>query len=76
MWQKLLTSKSTYFALGAVVGLSYKTVIPAIGRALRPVVKETVKGGIVLGQQVQTLVDEAREELEDIVAEAQQDLNH
>jgi hypothetical protein len=65
-----LTSRAAVFALGVVAASALRAYGPALGRLLRPVVKETIKGGLVAGRELQTLADEVREELEDVAAEA------
>lgn len=74
LWPKILTSRSAIFLLGAASVAVWKAAAPVIAGTLRPLAREAIKGGIMLGRTVQTLVDEVREELEDIAAEAQADL--
>jgi hypothetical protein len=62
----------TGVAVGAAALFLGPTVFPAIGRALRPVAKTVIKGGIVLyretlagiGELTTDLVEEAKSELE------------
>jgi hypothetical protein len=62
----------TGVAVGAAALFLGPTVLPAIGRALRPVAKTVIKGGIVLyretlagiGELTTDLVEEAKSELE------------
>src|SRR5919197_5926370 len=62
----------TGVAVGAAALFLGPTVFPTIGRALRPVAKTMIKGGIVLyretlagiGELTTDLVEEARSELE------------
>jgi len=62
----------TGVAIGAAALFFGPTVLPAIGRALRPVAKTVIKGGIVLyhetvagiGELTTDLVAEAKSELE------------
>lgn len=62
----------TGVAIGAAALLLGPTVLPTIGRALRPVAKTVIKGGIVLyretiagiGELTTDLVAEAKSELE------------
>jgi hypothetical protein len=72
---KLLTSKTAIFALGAVSATAWNVVVPILGSVLRPLVKEAIKGGILLGRQVQTLAEEAWQDVEDLTAEAQAELD-
>ena len=55
------------FALGAFAG-------PAVGPALRPALRKAVKAGILAQRRLTTVVAGLREELEDIVAEAKDEL--
>ena len=71
----LLTSKTAIFVLGAASVPIINTLIPAIGTALRPVLKEVIKGGIVAGRGLQTVTQEAWQDVEDLTAEAQAELN-
>lgn len=62
----------TGVAVGAAALLLGPTVLPSIGRALRPVAKTMIKGGLVLyretlagiGELTTDLVEEAKSELE------------
>jgi hypothetical protein len=72
---KLLTSKTAIFALGAASVAVWNVAAPVIGGILRPLVKETIKGGILVGRQIQTLAEEAWQDVEDLTAEAQAELN-
>jgi len=71
----LLTSKTAMFALGAASVPLLNALVPAIGTALRPVLKEVIKGGIVAGRAIQTVAQEAWQDVEDLTAEAQAELN-
>jgi hypothetical protein len=72
---KLLTSKTAMFALGAASVPLVNTLVPAIGNTLRPVLKEVIKGGIVAGRALQTVAQEAWQDVEDLTAEVQAELN-
>jgi len=72
---KMLTSKPMIFALGAVSTAAFSIVVPVIGSVLRPLVKEVIKGGILLGRQIQTLAEEAWQDVEDLTSEAQAELD-
>jgi hypothetical protein len=72
---KLLTSKTTIFALGAVSVTVWNVAAPIIGGVVRPLLKEAIKGGILLGRQVQTLAEEAWQDVEDLTAEAKAELD-
>jgi hypothetical protein len=73
---KLLTSKTAIFALGAASVAVWNVAAPVIGGILRPLVKEAIKGGILVGRQVQTIAEEAWQDVEDLAAEAQAELNN
>lgn len=72
---KILSSKTVVFALGALVVPALNAVAPVIGNALRPLLKEAIKGGLVVGRSLQTVVQEAWQEVEDLTAEAQAELD-
>jgi hypothetical protein len=72
---KLLTSKTTIFALGATAVPLVNVLVPAVGNALRPLLKEVIKGGIVAGRAMQTMAQEAWQDVEDLTAEAQAEVN-
>jgi hypothetical protein len=72
---KALTSRGTIFVMGAASAAVLKAVAPAIGNAARPLLREAIKGGILLGRQVQTVVQEAWQEVEDITAEAKANID-
>ena len=71
---RLLSSKPVLFALGAVSAASWKTVSPVLGRVLRPALKEAIKAGIVLQKQIQTVAQEAWQDVEDLTAEAKSEV--
>ncbi len=62
MWQKPLI-----FLAGVVVS-------PFLKPILRPIARQAVKGGIIMNKGIHKLVTEAREELDDLRAEAQEEL--
>jgi hypothetical protein len=72
---RVLTSKTAIFALGAASVAVWNAVAPAVGGALRPLLKETIKGGLVLGRTIQTIAQEAWQDVEDLTAEAQTELD-
>ena len=57
-------------AIGAGAVLLAPVIIPAIGGALRPLLKSTIKGGILAYEGAKVAVAEAREAMEDLTAEA------
>ena len=74
LW-KALTNKGTIFFLGAASVAVLKAAAPVIGNMVRPLLRETVKGGLLLQRQVQTIVQEAWQEVEDITAEARAEMD-
>jgi Protein of unknown function (DUF5132) len=67
---KLLKSRPVLFTLGAMSAASWGAVSPALGKMLRPALKEMIKGGIILQKQIQTIAQEAWQDVEDLTAEA------
>lgn len=63
---------------GVVVGLGAimlaPTVLPLIATIAKPLVKATIKGGIILYEKGKELVAETAEVLEDLAAEAKSEL--
>jgi len=63
------------YALGAASMPLMKAAVPFIGRALRPIVRTAVKEGVLIQRQVQAVVQEARQDVEHLTAEAQAELD-
>ncbi len=57
-----------------VVAASFIPILPAVARAARPTVRAVIKSGIVLTGRAQELIAETNEQLEDIFAEARDEL--
>ena len=74
LW-KVLTNRGTIFFLGAASVAVLKAAAPAIGNMARPLLREAVKSGLLLQRQVQTVVQEAWQEVEDITAEAKAEMD-
>ena len=72
---RVLTSPGTMFVVGAASAAVLKAVAPALGNVARPLLREAIKGSILLGRQVQTVVHEAWQEVEDITAEAKAEMD-
>lgn len=49
-------------------------ILPALAKAARPTVRAAIKSGIVLTERAQELIAETNEQLEDIFAEARDEL--
>ena len=63
----------TGVAVGAAALFLGPTILPTIGRALRPVAKTVIKGGIVLYRETVAGIGELTT---DLVAEAKSELEH
>ncbi|MDN5940697.1 MAG: DUF5132 domain-containing protein [Nitrospira sp.] len=55
--------------VGVGIALVAPTVLPAVGAAIRPLLKEAIKGGLLLYDTVKESVAEAGEQVNDMVAE-------
>jgi hypothetical protein len=75
VFSKALASPKTMFFVGAATAAVLKAAAPAIGSVARPLLREAVKGGLLLGRQVQAVVQEAWQEVEDITAEAKAEMD-
>ena len=62
------------FALGVSAALAARAFAPALGRWARPAVRGAIKQGIILSQGAQVRMSEMREDIEDLVAEARDDV--
>lgn len=47
-----------------------RATLPRVGRASRPLVIATIRGGYVLTREIRQMAESVREDLEDITAEA------
>jgi hypothetical protein len=72
---KLLKSKPLVFGLGAASAASWNIIGPILGNVVRPVLKEAIKTGIILQKQVQTIAQEAWQDVEDLTAEAKAEID-
>ncbi len=72
---KLLKSNPVLFGLGAASAASWNIIAPILGNVVRPVLKETIKAGIILQKQVQTIAQEAWQDVEDLTAEAKAEID-
>ena len=62
------------FALGVTAALAARAFAPALGRIARPALRGALKQGIILSQGAQVRAAGLREDLEDLMAEAQAEL--
>jgi ABC-type protease/lipase transport system fused ATPase/permease subunit len=70
-----LGAGAALFVLGAASVTVMKAAAPLIGRTLRPVVRAAVREGMLIQRQVQEVAQEAWQDVQDITAEAQAELN-
>ena len=63
------------YGLGAATVAVAKTAGDRIGRAARPIARETIKGGLRLGRELQRAAEEAGASLGDLAAEAREELD-
>ena len=70
-----LTSGPVIFMLGMLSLPIFKAVLPLIGRALRPMLRAIIREGLLIQRQVQAAAQEAWQDVEDITAEAQAELD-
>jgi hypothetical protein len=75
MWYGLLTSWPVIFLLGMVSVPIFKALLPLIGRALRPLLRAIIREGLLIQRQIQAAAQEAWQDVEDIAAEAQAELD-
>lgn len=58
------------FALGVAAALVARAVGPSLGRRSRPLVRETIKQAMILGDGVRARTEGLQEDLADLAAEA------
>jgi Protein of unknown function (DUF5132) len=56
--------------LGAAGKNLLRAAAPRVGRASRPIVRATIRQGLLLSREVRQVADSVREDLEDVAAEA------
>jgi hypothetical protein len=71
----VLGAGAALFVLGAASMPLVKAAAPFVGRALRPVIRTAVKEGLLIQRQVQAVVQEARQGVENLTAEARAELD-
>jgi hypothetical protein len=74
MFQNLLTSRAAMFVLGAIAG-GVAGQSPKVREGVRTLLRQAIKGGIVLGREAQAMAEKAREDWDDLVAEAKAELD-
>ena len=67
-------SKSV-FIWGALSGVAVAGAAPLLGKQARPAVRGVIKGGILTGRYVQKIASNAKEDIQDLSAEASADLD-
>ena len=63
------------FGLGVVAAAVVKEILPAFQGLGKPLLKATVKSGLILGRESRVKLAEFRETLADVTAEAQSELD-
>ena len=63
-----------FYALGVGTAAIAKAAGPAIGRALRPTARAVIKQGLIAGHEIQRLTEEASASLDDLTAEAREEV--
>jgi hypothetical protein len=66
----VLGAGAVLFVLGAASMPLMKAAAPLIGRVFRPVIRTAVNEGILIQREVQAVVQEARQGIENVTAEA------
>lgn len=59
---------------GVAFGIGAVLAAPLIAKAVRPVIKELIKGGFVLTEKTKEYIAESGEDLADLVAEARAEM--
>ncbi len=70
-----ITPRNKALLSGVAWGAVLTLAAPTIGRALRPAIRQVIKGGVASWREVQRASSEVREEFEDISAEAREGLD-
>ncbi len=63
------------FLWGAASGLALAVAAPLLGKQARPAARSAIKGGIVAGRYVRRVASSMKEDVQDLSAEAEADLN-
>jgi hypothetical protein len=71
----VLGAGAVLVALGAAPVPLMKAAAPFIGRAPRPVIRTAVKEGVLFQRQVQAVVQEARQDVEQLTAEVRAEVD-
>jgi hypothetical protein len=62
------------FALGVAAALVARAIGPSLGRRSRPLVRETIKQAMILGDGVRARTEGLQEDLADLAAEARSEV--
>jgi hypothetical protein len=71
---QLLASRAAAFLLGAAAGGALSSS-PRVRQGVRNLVRKGIRTGLVIKREVQALVDQVREDLQDLTAEAQAEVD-
>jgi hypothetical protein len=66
---------ATGLAVGAGIVLLAPVALPVVASLLKPLAKAVIKGGLIAYEGARVSIDEARETLEDLAAEAKAEIS-
>jgi hypothetical protein len=66
---------STGVGVGIAAAVLVPTVLPVVGRGLRPLMKNVIKGYLLLTERTRTVVSGAGERMQDLYAEAKSEVD-
>ncbi|MFN4260677.1 MAG: DUF5132 domain-containing protein [Gemmataceae bacterium] len=72
-WAQIFSSRAAYFVMGAAAAGTV-CASPGVKEALRTALRKSIKGGLLVKREVQTIYEQVREELEDLTAEAEAEI--
>lgn len=70
----LWAARGAYFVVGGVVGATLASS-PTVRNGARTLARQAIKGGLLLKAEMQQFADKAREDWQDLVAEAQAEID-
>lgn len=70
----LWAARGAYFVVGGVVGATLASS-PTVRNGARTLARQAIKGGLILKAEMAQLAEKAREDWQDLVAEAQAELD-